>query len=384
MAVGAVSANNMGGSFYTGNYRRVETEENYSFEMAFGSQLNKIHEDKYLNRDEYSVAKAYQYTSSSHAVRVQSESVTDSDEVDTVSEERIEPLGIGFLNVGNMGYGMSASQVISGDTDDTIIRVKISLGGGNTEIHDVNLSKVDPRNATAIEMFAYCQYADATGKGVNSTFGSWNALKHVLDPMNNGMAYPSLDEAVSSKRNWTLALQNSTISLEHIKTGNMISASDLLDMLKTVWEEAAEKDNMPDDNLSDEEWKNLLASVDAEIEAFRDGVKEQAESAEADRFKRIIAENKANGKIRPAMGLEEFLKLQDSIVSENLKDAEKHKISNKERIMSQDPDAANKKYYYGDDPKAYTLDEFARMLDEYEDHMFDGEPSKGYRFSDMI
>ena len=361
MTVGAVMANSMGGSFYTGSYQRPETEEAYSF----GAAIERARTSTVTRRQEVFVAKE---------VEIPGEP----------SEERVEPIGIGFLNVGNMGYGMSASQVIGGDTGDTIIRVKISLGGGSTEIHDVNLSKVDPRNATAIEMFAYCQYADATGKGINSTFGSWNALKNVLDPTGKGMEYSSLSDAVNSKKDWTAALRGATVSLKHVKTGVTISASDLLTMLKEVWEETAETLGSEEDDLSDEEWEKLLASVDAEIEAFRDGGKEKAESAEADRFKRIIAENKANGKIRPAMGLEEFLKLQDSIVSENLKEAEKHKISNKERIMSQDPDAANKKYYYGDDPKAYTLDEFARMLDEYEAHMFDGEPSKGYRFSDMI
>ena len=33
-------------------------------------------------------------------------------------------------------------------------------------------------NATGIEMFALCNYADAIGKGTDSTFGSWSTLKN--------------------------------------------------------------------------------------------------------------------------------------------------------------------------------------------------------------
>jgi len=38
-------------------------------------------------------------------------------------------LGIGFLNVGDTGYGMRATQIINPDSEDTIVRVSIALGG---------------------------------------------------------------------------------------------------------------------------------------------------------------------------------------------------------------------------------------------------------------
>ena len=96
-------------------------------------------------------------------------------------DEQVTPLGIGFAKAGEMGYGMSASLVTKPGNDDTIIRVKVATGNGSETI-DVNLSNFDPKNATPVEMFAYCQYKDANGEGVNSKWGSWNAMKSVMSP----------------------------------------------------------------------------------------------------------------------------------------------------------------------------------------------------------
>lgn len=92
---------------------------------------------------------------------------------DTGFEESMNPdnniqyksLGIGFLNVGDTGYGMRATQIINPDSEDTIVRVSIALGGNEFRDYDVNLSEIDPSNASAVEMFAYCQYADSTSEG---------------------------------------------------------------------------------------------------------------------------------------------------------------------------------------------------------------------------
>ena len=108
-------------------------------------------------------------------------------------------LGMGFILTPGSGIGMNAKQIINPDSDDIIVKVR--LIGGNE--YDVNLKEVDPRNATAIEMFAYCQYADLIGAGVaNTHFGSWSALKSMMDPL-GGMECKSIDEAISKKLDWT-------------------------------------------------------------------------------------------------------------------------------------------------------------------------------------
>ena len=71
---------------------------------------------------------------------------------DTGFEESIKPdnniqyksLGMGFLNVGDTGYGMRATQIINPDSEDTIVRVSIALGGNEFRDYDVNLSEIHP------------------------------------------------------------------------------------------------------------------------------------------------------------------------------------------------------------------------------------------------
>lgn len=63
---------------------------------------------------------------------------------DTGFEESMKPdnniqyksLGIGFLNVGDTGYGMRATQSINPDSEDTIVRVSIALAGSGIELEN--------------------------------------------------------------------------------------------------------------------------------------------------------------------------------------------------------------------------------------------------------
>lgn len=200
--------------------------------------------------------------------------------------EQLKPIGVGFLFVGDMGYGMSASQVMDNESDDTVIRVKISLGQNNYETYDVNLSEVDPGNATAIEMFAFCQYADANGTGVNNTFGSWHALKSFIAPTGERLSFSSLEEAATQKLDWSKALAKSTLTLEKESTGETLNASDLLKMIKETLIEAYKQKNEKLSNqddwreMSEEQWDKLLESIDKYIEYFKEELEKRKELQE--------------------------------------------------------------------------------------------------------
>ena len=194
---------------------------------------------------------------------------------DTSFKESMKPdsniqyksLGIGFLNVGDTGYGMRATQIVNPDSEDTIIRVSIALGGNEFKNYDVNLSRIDPSNASAVEMFAYCQYADSTSEG-SYKWGSWNALKHLTGDA--AYSYNSLDEALTEKKNWNAALVGSGIELENESTGKRYTAADLIEMLRQKYELTA--DDLEDKDwrdMSDKEWEKLLNSFDQNIEAIR-------------------------------------------------------------------------------------------------------------------
>lgn len=181
-------------------------------------------------------------------------------------------LGIGFLFVGDHGYGMSAEQILNGDSDDILVRVKITKGENNFETYDVNLSEVDTGSATVIEMFALCQYADANGTGVNSTWGSFHALKTFSTPFGERLEYSSLEEAVSEKRNWGKALSESKLTLEKQSTGETLSAADVFKMLKDTMLEAHKltKENIKKEDdfrkMSEDQWDKLIAYVDKYID----------------------------------------------------------------------------------------------------------------------
>lgn len=196
-------------------------------------------------------------------------------------EEVITPLGFGFANAGMMGYGMSAALVEKPGLDDTIVRVKIATGSGSEEI-DVNLSKFDPSNATAVEMFAYCQYMDATGEGVNSKWGSWNAMKNISSPY-DGCDFGSFDNIMNKKMNWSGKLAQSQTSLLDPKTNEIImSPADLIKMLeeshKLTAQELKEEKDWRD--MSDEEWDKMLEGIDKYIDAFKERLRQMKEMQE--------------------------------------------------------------------------------------------------------
>ena len=205
------------------------------------------------------------------------ESPTENSITKTGSSYEENPLpGFGMALAGNMGYGMKASLVSTGSTDDVVVRVKLATGGGNYESVDVNLSEFNPRNATAVEMFAYCQYKDAMGEGSGHTWGSWSAIKKVISP-GDGMNFGSLENIMNEKRNWTGALAKSKTYMENPKSGETLSAADLLKMFEEQNKLTAEELKEGDDwrSMSDDDWDKLLSGVDNYIDAYKEDIRER-------------------------------------------------------------------------------------------------------------
>lgn len=270
----------------------------------------------------------YRYTA---AAAEETETLSFTDALQSAAKEepkteQLESLGIGFLFVGSMGYGMSASEVVGADSPT--VRVKLTFGQSDTDSYDIDLSKVNPRKATAIEIFAYCQYADAHGMGVNNTFGSWNAMKTIVSPLGQTLEFSSVEEALTKKMDWNSALAESSVGLEQIRTGATVSAKDLLRLLSEMHEKTAQDEDAEDwREMNDEDWEKFLAGIDGQLEQLREsaraeaakrlGKTEETETLSAERLKEIVEENKASGKIRPAMSGEEFIRMQQEIIREN-------------------------------------------------------------------
>lgn len=197
--------------------------------------------------------------------------------------ESIKDLGIGFLFVGNLGMGMSASEVTSSAPDEVIVRVKVSKGGNATETFDINISAVDARNASAIEMFALCQYADVTGTGVDDKWGSWHALKQFSVPAGEVLEYATLEDAVNKKQDWTKALSESSDIIERKSTGETMSAADVFQMLKEtmIKEHRLTSDNIKNEEdwreMDAEEWDKLIERIDQYIDALKEELEHMEE-----------------------------------------------------------------------------------------------------------
>ena len=87
-------------------------------------------------------------------------------------------LGMGFTHDKNspVSYGMVAKYAENSTENNPIIKVSVQ-----SEEYYININEVNPKNASEIEMFALCCYADDKGIGTSGTFGSWHTLNYYRD-----------------------------------------------------------------------------------------------------------------------------------------------------------------------------------------------------------
>ena len=207
--------------------------------------------------------------------------------LDAVEEQpaKFQTKDLGFGYTLGVPYKMVANQIINPDSDDVIVRVKIS-GANGDEFFDVNISEVDPRSATAIEMFAYCQYADSIGEGIlKSDFSSWNELTSFLHS-DESFGVDSVEQATTKKVNWAKALSESDLSFKNQSTGIIMEPKDILKMLMESYKKIHDKDGEDDwRKMTDEEWEKLLARIDADIDDMVERVKEESQEAKEEQVK---------------------------------------------------------------------------------------------------
>lgn len=164
-------------------------------------------------------------TSSFYVNKYRTEKVSNQEEFHVEKEELSEPkskfLGMGFLKEPNSiySYGMSAYYADDYSNDNPVIRVVLEKNGGREE-YKIDIRKVNPFHATEIEMFALCNYADATGMGTGGTFGSWQTLNYYrYNASGNGYfeMTNTTDAFHTVKQNW--AFMVSSMIADYTKAG---------------------------------------------------------------------------------------------------------------------------------------------------------------------
>lgn len=114
------------------------------------------------------------------------ENVVNEDAV-TIAESEEEGEFLGITMVPEEGesvtYGMRAMLSAKSTPANPIVQV-ISNLGGKKEVYNVDINKVNPENATQLEMFALLSYADKKGLTDGGTFGSYKQLKTCAENAN--------------------------------------------------------------------------------------------------------------------------------------------------------------------------------------------------------
>ena len=106
---------------------------------------------------------------------------------------------------GGMSYGVAAVLLKESVPDNPIVQIKYK-----DEVYNIDINKVNPQNATEMEMFALCCYADEMGKGSGDSLGSYRTLRiSAVQAKYNGYTGklneepPSWDEFSKERMDWT-------------------------------------------------------------------------------------------------------------------------------------------------------------------------------------
>ena len=120
-------------------------------------------------------------------------------------------------------YGMRAMLSDKSTLDRPIVQV-ITNKDGKTEVFEVDISKVDPSNASRMEMFALCCYEDKYGSGTGSTFGSFHTFRMYEETaIGNGCmkhtedGIPVWEQFRNEKVNWVKICESVLDILQTIK-----------------------------------------------------------------------------------------------------------------------------------------------------------------------
>lgn len=119
----------------------------------------------------------------------------------TKSEKEEEGEFLGLTMLPEEGktviYGMRAMLPSKSTPDNPIVQI-ISNLDGKKEVFDIEINKINPENASRMEMFALCSYADKYGAGTGSTFGSFQTFRIYEDTAKENGCMKTVDESGSA------------------------------------------------------------------------------------------------------------------------------------------------------------------------------------------
>lgn len=216
-------------------------------------------------------------------------------------------------------YGCAAGYSEDSTAENPIIQVTMS-GNGKKEVYEIAVREVNPSQATGLEMFALCCYADDQGIGMGG-LGSWVKVKAYMEnAVANGyqQGFSGKDAFVNQKLDWQAAV--SQMGEEYLKAGiyqQYQQGKVLLDMMDHFtgrgsgeaddpWQViAARKDEIKeklrngdtevkyqigDNSYTQKEWERMMEQFDSLEEAIRSMMEERREKQRQYAFRQILTE----------------------------------------------------------------------------------------------
>ena len=152
-------------------------------------------------------------------------------------------LGLTAFPMGNTTMNVDARYGEESTVADPVIEVHLHADdGSSSQTVKVHINDIDPENATELEMFALCSYADS--QGMSSTGASQNSYMELLQYVSSYGGYDGVDnlsEFIEQKQDWVAMVQAG--EEEEIKQmgGGENQSSPIVDMLQSLMEQFLEK-----------------------------------------------------------------------------------------------------------------------------------------------
>lgn len=129
----------------------------------------------------------------------------------------------GRANSGIIGFGTledgttySASYRADSTAGNPVIEIRMQRKNGKEELYMVSPRDVDPKNATQLEMFALCAYADSQGILGSQTSGTYQKLlSYAQNSIMGDRRAKSADAFMADQRDWSSFVTDSRIEKLH-------------------------------------------------------------------------------------------------------------------------------------------------------------------------
>lgn len=159
-------------------------------------------------------------------------------------------IGLSSFGTGDNFHLLEAGYADDSTTDNPIIKVRISDESGANKEFKVNINDIDPRNATQLEMFALCSYAET--HGISDLDKNCCSYKTLADcAFIGGYEESDIADFVEKKQDWVEIVDKAEKYGKNGKT-NVKIADMWIQMLKNLFEAFQENTDLSDESVEDD------------------------------------------------------------------------------------------------------------------------------------